>query len=422
MSQKKLTRQLLANLKPANAEYAVQDSINSALSVRVRPSGNRSFQVRYRVKGEGRRGRVCRHTIGNVEDISLTEARRIASEVRSKATLGIDPGSEQIAKRQEVTVAELCDQYLQDGVTTKKPSTIATDRGRIERHIKPLLGRKRVSDVSQVDVERFMRDVAEGKTKADVKTGHRGRAIVTGGKGTASRTVGLLGGIFTFAVRCGLCSNNPVRNVKRFPDQRSERFLSDSEIEELGSILRDFEGRGANAFAIMIIRLALLTGLRKSEIAALRWSEVDLERSYLNLGDSKTGQKTIPLGAPALALLESVPIVDWSGFVFPATHGSSHYVGTDKVWKQVRAELMRRLESGGGNPVRSIRFHDLRHSYASVAAASGDSLPVIGKLLGHKDVKTTSRYAHLADDPLRASSTRTSRHIADALAGLPVED
>jgi integrase len=311
------------------------------------------------------------------------------------------------AKRGEKTVAELCDLYLVEGTSTKKPSTLATDRGRIARHIKPLLGRKLVSDVTQGDVERFMRDVAEGKTKADIKTKARGRAIVEGGKGTASRTVGLLGGIFAFAIRHKLRADNPVRGVHRYPDNRGERFLSAKEMARLGESLRALEADGANRSAIAIIRLLTFTGARKSEIAGLEWREVDIERSCLRLKDSKTGAKAIPLGPPALAILSKIKPMQGSPYVFPAEAGGGTFQGTENVWRKVRIAAK----------LNDVRIHDLRHSFASMGLMTGDALPVIGKLLGHADIKTTSRYSHLADDPLRAAANRISSNIAAAMMG-----
>ena len=255
-----------------------------------------------------------------------------------------------------------------------------------------------------------MRDVANGKTAADEKTKKRGRAIVEGGKGTATRTVGLLGGIMTFAVSRQLRADNPARGVKRYADKKGETFLSAAELAKVGAALTTLEAEGANPAAIAIIRLLAFTGARKSEIAALRWSEVDLARGYLRLGDSKTGAKIIPIGAPACEVLAGVDTIEGSVFVFPAASGDSHFQGVEKVWRKVRV--------AAGFP--DLRLHDLRHSFASVGLARGDALPVIGAILGHADVKTTSRYAHLADDPVRLAADAIAREVADALANRPI--
>jgi integrase len=289
-----------------------------------------------------------------------------------------------------------------------------------------------VREVTTGDVRRFLAAVAAGKTRADVKTGKRGRAIVEGGKGTATRTVGLLGGIFSFAVSEGYRPDNPVRGVKRYPDKKAERFLSAAELKRLGDALSASEKAWAahvratdewlaagkqgpepkaaeeaeNPVALTAIRLLVLTGCRKSEILALKLEHVDLAWSCLRLPDSKTGAKVVPLGAPALALLTELSRTEGNPYVLPGTIAGKHFVGLPRVWERLR----KRAELPG------VRLHDLRHSFASAGAAAGDSLLVIGKLLGHHDAKTTSRYAHLADDPLKAAADRISTKIAAAMA------
>jgi integrase len=309
-------------------------------------------------------------------------------------------------------MSELCDLYLAEGCTTKKPSTLVSDRGRIERHIKPCLGRRRIRQVCRGDVERLLRDVADGKTATDEKTGFRGRAIVTGGKGTATKAVALLGAIFSFAVARGLCPDNPAKGVKTFKTRNAERFLSADELSRLGEALSGAEKEGANPYAIAAIRLLALTGARKSEILTLHWhpntaasGHVDFDHSCLHLMDSKTGSKRVPLGAPALELLAQLPRIESNPFVFPGNAGG-HYVDLQRVWNQIRQRA----------GLDDVRLHDLRHSYASTAVASGDSLYLVGKVLGHKQASTTQRYAHLSDDALHDVADRTSRQIAGAMS------
>lgn len=407
----KLTDRVVGNAKPEARRFVIWDTDKPGFGLRVEPSGHKSFIVRYRANGGGRnaprRQMLVRGRPGEV--LTADDARKAANRILAVVALGNDPQGALAAKRQELTVAGLCDLYLAEGVETKKASTLATDRGRIGRHIKPLLGARLISEVTSADVARFMRDVANGKTAADVKTKPRGRAIVEGGKGTAARTVGLLGGIFTFAVKQRYLEANPVRGVERYKDRKGERFLSAKELAALGDTLRAFEAKGANRSAIAIIRLLTFTGARKSEIAALRWSEVDIERACLRLADSKTGAKVIMLGPPALAILSALEPVEGSPFVFPAEAGGGVFQGTEKVWPKLRKAAK----------LDDVRLHDLRHSFASAAVAAGDSLPLIGKLLGHADVKTTARYAHLADDPVKAAANRISNTIAAAMEAKP---
>ncbi len=407
MATVKLNKRTIDALPAADHPTFYFDGDLKGFGLKVMPSGVKTFIVEYRPGAGGRSTPKRRLTLGRLGALTPDEARELAKGTLGRVHAGNDPASDRAKARAEMTFDKVCDLYLKEGCETKKASTIATDRGRIERHIKPLLGKKRIGEITRTDVEKFMRDVANGKTAADEKTKLHGRAIVEGGKGTATRTVGLLGGIMTFAVSRQLRADNPVRGVKRYADKKGETFLSASELGKVGAALTALETEGANPSAVAIIRLLAFTGARKSEIASLRWSEVDLERGYLRLGDSKTGAKVIPIGAPACEVLASVAAIEGSDFVFPAASGDSHFQGVEKVWRKVRTDA--------GFP--SLRLHDLRHSFASVGLARGDALPVIGAILGHADVKTTSRYAHLADDPVKVAADGIARSVQAAFGG-----
>lgn len=273
---------------PGEKDSFVWDGELQGFGLKVAPKGRKVFVLQYRLHG----GFTRRFTIGQYGNPWTADSARIrAKELLGDVSRGIDPASLKAFEKQAKTVAQLCDMYLADGWGTKKASTVATDTGRIELHIKPLLWRKRVKDVTTADVRKFTTDVASGKTKAEVKTDKHGRARVSGGKGTATRTVGLLGGIFSFAVDSGRRSDNPVRGVKQFADQKNERFLSPVELARLGDALATAEREGRNKAAIDAIRLLVLTGCRKSEILTLQWPHVNFETGYLELPDSKTGQK-----------------------------------------------------------------------------------------------------------------------------------
>lgn len=409
MTTAKLTKREVDRVVPSDHIVFVFDTDLKGFGLKVMPSGVKTFIVEYRAGAGGRKATKRRLTIGRYGALTPEQARDLAKDILARVHAGEDPASDKIKARAEMTLAEVCALYLAEGCETKKQSTIATDSGRIRRHINPLLGRKRIGELSRADVEKFMRDVAAGKTATDERTKKRGRAIVEGGKGTATRTVGLLGGIMSFAVARGLRAGNPVRGVKRYPDKKGETFLSAAELARIGQALVEAELAGANTSAVAIIRLLALTGARKNEIASLRWNEVDLERRYLKLGDSKTGAKVIPVGAPACEVLKTVQIVEGSEYVFPAVSGTGHFQGVDKVWRTVR--------DAANFP--KLRMHDLRHSFASIGLARGDTLPLIGAILGHADVKTTARYAHLADDPVRTAAEGISQSMQAAMMGMP---
>lgn len=409
MPTMRITKSEVDKLTPTGKSAFYWDEALSGFGLKVSSSGAKSYIAQYRTPG-GRSGQTRRVTIGKHGSPWTPEtARAEAKRVLGQAAQGEDPAAARSQFRQMPTVADLCDTYIADGTGTKKASTLATDKGRIERHIKPLLGKRKVSDVTQADIRKFLKSVSDGFTASDTKTGPRGRAIVKGGKGTASRTVGLLGGIFSYAIELGLTASNPVHGVKRHPDKKNERFLSAEELGCLGTGLREAETQGVNAKALNIIKLLVFTGARRGEIEGLQWSEVDFQGRRLKLADSKTGQKAMPLNSAAHEVLAALQeqAAEKSGFVFPASKGGGHYLGTPRIWSILRRRI----------GMEDVRLHDLRHSFASVGVVNGAPLMVVGALLGHANYSTTQRYAHLANDPLAAASEEIGAIMLKAMTG-----
>jgi integrase len=330
-----------------------------------------------------------------------TEAKRLLGQIAD----GIDPANLRDAAKRSLTVSELVERYFDQGVSHKRETTLYVERGMAKRHIEPLLGRRMVESLRRSDIERFKADIAAGKTAGDHRTGPRGLARVRGGKGAANRTVALLAAMLSFAFDQDICTDNPATKIRHFKLPPRVRYLSSAELTRLGEALARAEAAGENVYGIFAIRLLILTGARKTEILSLRWEWVDFENRQIRLPTSKTGAKAISLGAPALELLAGIPRDQASPYVFPSTVANTHYVGLPKVWRHVRD--LAKLEG--------VRLHDLRHSFASVGASSGDSLYVIGKLLGHTQQRTTEKYAHLSDDPVRAAADRISGKIAAAM-------
>ena len=381
-------------------------------AVRRQKSEARTYVVKTRVNNQQRWFTIGRHGSPWTPEKARREAQRLLGSVAE----GQDLSSIRDENKASMTMGELCDQYIKEATAgnvltkfgvPKKPSTIDTDRGRIERHIKPLLKKKLVKDVTTQDVKRFMHDVAIGKTATDVKTGLRGRAIVEGGRGTATRTVGLLGGIFSYAVNNGMRPDgtNPVHGVKRYPDKKEERFLSLAEFGKLGEAMVEAEDDGEGIYGLAGVRLLMLTGCRKSEILTLQWEHVDFENTCLRLPNSKTDEKVVILGAPSLDILSSIPRIKNNPFVLPGKMSRQHLVGLPKVWGRIKAKA----------GLEWATLHILRHSFASYGAGAGLGLPIIGKLLGHKDPATTARYAKVDLDPAKAAAKRISEGIAAAM-------
>jgi integrase len=423
----RIGRRTVEAARAESAVYRLWDSELKGFGLKVSTRGLKTYFVWYRA-GEGRAAPRREYTIARHGEMTPDEARDEAARVLSRVRLGQDPQAVRHRAREEMNVSALCDLYLEQGVATKKASTLVADKARIRAHIKPLLGKRPVSAVTTAEVAKFMRDVAAGKSAAPAKPsrktlrakGLKGKALAKietrkrndpaarGGKGTATRTLGLFGAIFAFAVREGLRTDNPTRGVERFKDNQSQRFLAAAELGSLTTAIAAAEADGVNPHGLNVIRLLTLTGARKSEVEGLRWSEVDIEHACLRLADSKTGARVVPLGAAALVALQAIPRAKGSAYVFPAEGDPKrHYVGTPKVWERVRA--------AAGLP--DVRLHDLRHTFASFGAAGGLSLPLIAAILGHRDVKTTQQYAHLADSPVKAAADRTAAAIEGAMSG-----
>jgi integrase len=379
------------------------DSAVSGFGARRQAGDAVSYFLKYRsADGRQRWMTIGRHGSPWTPDMARDRAREILGEV----VAGGDPSGEKIAKRKALTVAELCDRYFQDALagrvrtrskTTKKASTLTIDRGRIDRHIKPLLGTMSVVALTRHDVEKFLHDVANGRTAGKTKTKTRGLARVTGGETAANRSVGLLGAIFTYAVRKDMRPDNPVRGVTLFADRKRERRLSDDEYDNLGQALREAEKTLWPA-AVAAARFIALTGFRRGEVLSLKWSEVDLARRTATLADTKTGRSIRPLSHAACDVLRGLPRT--SGLVFPASRGDARMTGFPKLWARI-AKL-------GGLPA-DVTPHVLRHSFASLAGDLGFSEPTIAALVGHAGRSITSRYVHSAD--------RVLLEAADEIAG-----
>jgi integrase len=282
---------------------------------------------------------------------------------------------------------------------------LAIDRGRIERHFKPLLGTCAVTAITRIDIERFMHAVAEGKSAARVKTKRRGLARVRGGRGTATRAVGLLGAIFTYAVREGLRPDNPVHGVIRFADGERKRRLSDNEYATLGAALRRANAEAIWPAAVAVAHFLALTGWRSGEALSLRWPDVDLARRTVTLADSKTGRSIRPLSHAACDVLRALPQLTGE-LVFPATRGAGQMTGFPKLWA--------RIAKFGELPA-DVTPHVLRHSFASLAGDLSYSEPTIAALVGHKGRTITSRYVHAADAVLLAAADAVANRTAELI-------
>jgi integrase len=419
MAVTRITKRTVDSLRADSRDVFVWDEDIAGFGIKVTPSGRKTYVIQYRIPGLGRRGFAKRITLGEHGVLTPEEARQLARRELGKVAQGSNPAADRAARRAAPIVNELGSAYLEEVGVRRKKGTVVEYRRVWDKHVVPALGARQIAELGQADVRRLHRSLA--------KTPY-----------LANRIVAMLGGFFTYAAREGvrLPNGNPAHGVEFFPEKARERFLTPKEFGQLGKALEQAERTGlppapnhrrkprtrttakhrpknadtpipANPLAVAAIRLLALTGCRESEILSLRWDAVDFERGYLRLADTKTGKSNRPLSQSAAALLESLPRIQRNPFVLPGARPGQHLKEIKRVWYAVR------YAAG----LDDVRLHDLRHSYASVPAASGESLLVVRSLLGHKRLATTERYAHLGDDPVKRAANRASSDIAGWLRG-----
>jgi integrase len=391
---------------PLNSE--IWDAAVAGFGARRQRSEAIAYVVLYRTpQGRARRYTIGRHGAPWTPETAREEARRVLGRVAQ----GEDPAGDKQVARVAETVADLCDLYMADAEAgrlltrvkrPKKALTLRSDKSRIEGHIKPLLGRLPVAGVTGQDIERFMHATAEGHTARKRKTGKaRGLSNLRGGAGTASRAVGLLGAIFTYAVRRRMRTDNPVHGVMRPADGKRERRLSDLEYAAMGTALRRATEENIWPAAVACARFLALTGWRSGEALTLRWEHVDLATRTVRLPDTKTGASMRPLSHAACDLLTALDRM--RDLVFPPTRGDGTMAGFRKLWD--------RIMRFGGLPA-DITPHTLRHSFASLAGDLGFSELTIAALIGHKGASMTNRYVHAADAVLLAAADAVASETA----------
>ena len=291
--------------------------------------------------------------------------------------------------------------------TPIKASTLAMDRSRIESHVRPLIGRRKVVALRLPDIEAMQHDIAAGKTARPRGEGRGG--ATQGGKGVAARSVSMLHSIFAHAKRAGLIETNPAVGVRKFPDQKKTRRLSRDELRELGQTMRDVADI-EHPVGLAIIRLLALTGLRLNEAQSLERSWV-FDDGYIAFGDTKSGPQIRLIGSPALQLLRDQPSIGDEPFIFPSDGGQTHFVAASGVLGRISQKI------GWAD----VTPHTLRHTFGSIAGELGYSELTIAATLGHAAGSVTGRYVHI-DEAVRSAVERVSKEIAHLLNNAPLNE
>lgn len=439
----KLTKRLIEAIEPEDKDVLLRDSEIKGFLCKVTPKGKRVYLLYYRTK----EGRERKPVIGEHGVVTCEQAREIAKDWLVAVRQGRDPSLERKEARTICTLAEFSKKYLRDHGKHKKPQSIIEDARLWRSYILPELGKHSINSVSREDVVRLHKALVDKPF-------------------TANRVLALLSKAFNLAIEWGDLKTgvNPAKNIKKYREHSRERFLSSIEIARLGEVLRQCELEGVELkSAILAIRLLIFTGCRRNEILELQWSWIDFEHNRIDFPDSKTGKKAVYLNPPTMELLQSADKINGNPYVCIGKEENSHLVNLQKPWSRIRrrAEIFRLIEmiaeyeewseaqieqakqesasdinanlrhylavckeqniSIGNNSLDDIRLHDLRHSFASVGAAGGLSLLMIGKLLGHKEQNTTQRYAHLLGDPMKEATNLIGSRIAAALDGKQAE-
>lgn len=380
MAEKLDSRRLTKLAAPKSGNRIYYDSEVLGFGCRVTAAGARSFILNYRTRS----GRERRYTIGPASEWSVPAARNEAKELKKRIERGDDPLAEIRADREAPTVADMCARFREEHLPKKRPATQRLYSDVIDRMVLPKLRHFKVAEVTFADIDALHRKITKD-----------------GAPYYANRAVAVLTKMFNFAICWGWRTDNPVKGIERNQEHKRERYLSPVELARLSETLAKYPDQRAAD----VVRLLLLTGARSGEVLAMRWSNLDLIAGIWTKPGSTTKQKTthrVPLSAPARQVLVALAddAAEDTDFVFPGRTG--HRTEIRNAW----IDMCRAARITGARP------HDLRHTYASILVSSGNSLPTIGRLLGHSQPATTARYSHLQDDPLRLATERVGSIIA----------
>lgn len=385
-NRRRLTKRLIdATPLPPEGPVRLYDSEVRGLHLRSTPGGTRTWYVFYRDGNNRQRD----HKLGRHPVMSPELARQRANEVLADVSRGIDLAGRRGHRRRAVTIGELADRFLAEHVEKKlKPKSVVQYRSVIELYVRPRLGEVRVVDI----------------TPAQIQAVH---GALSDRRGQANHVVAVLRKMLSLAVDWGLRPDgvNPASRVRFYSDHKRNRYLAAEEFQRLWRVLDEEEASGVVSDAPLAIRLLMTTGRRLGEVLGLTWADLDLEGGRMRLADSKVGARTFNLSPETVALLKAVRTArdGESGYVVRGQKPGRPLINLQQPWRRIRRKA----------GLDDVRLHDLRHSYASFAAAAGYDLARIKEMLGHQTIQTTQRYAHIADKDVRTSVHRVGGFLHD---------
>ncbi len=411
-------------LSPRRGQRIMWDKTTKGFGLRITAGGAKSFILDYRFTG-----RQYRITIGSFPDWKVSAAREAAKDMKQDVDKGVNPMGVRQKLREAPTMQDLWERYEVEWFPGKAEKTRKNEKSMWENLILPKFGKDKIHLLQATDIDELHRDITETR-KAPIR---------------ANRAVSSLQRALNLAIRWGWLEKNPVQGVRHNPEEKRTRYLNKKEIAALALALADHSDRtAANA-----IKLLLLTGARRSEVTGATWDMFDLENGIWTKPSAHTKQRKlhrVPLNAPALNLLIQIKQQAEADFAEARrkdkTAPKSPFVFTSDVSPNQPIQEIRRTwitvckaagltdkvpkKNRAGKPIKdkegqivtidwpNVRIHDLRHSFASILVSAGASLPLIGQMLGHTQVQTTQRYAHLYDGPLRQAAEMVGQVIMPA--------
>lgn len=380
----RITKRLIEAIEPENKDVIIRDSELKGFMCKITPKGKKVYMLYYRLQN----GTERRPSIGIHGAVTCDQARDIALNWLSEIAKGNDPSfdKKEIRNTRTSNFAALAERYINEYASIhKKEISIKNDKLFLNNYLISYFDKIPIETLTSQHIEAF-----------HYKMKHKAT--------TSNRCISLLSKMLNLAEKWGIKKDigSLCRHIDKYPENKREIFLSMTEIERLSAVLKELMlNKTESSSSIAAIRLLLLTGCRLSEILTLKWEYIDIEHHRINFPDSKTGKKTIYISPFVLEVLENLEKMKNNPYVIYGAKEGAHLVNLQKAWKRI--SKLADLEG--------VRIHDLRHSFASIGAASGLSLPIIGALLGHSQAQTTARYAHLVGDSLKDAANLIGEKI-----------